>query len=279
MSGALRDLQARVCQLEEQGGKPSEPPHSKGGSSQGMFATQQSRPPQPFPAPSTPRGKGGSYSALAGSPGGRSSFYGKGHARSPGPPPGSFAPSPAPGRLRIPDTRSASRTAQPENADERNRRAARLVIGRFAPPLAKQEVLDAINDVCVLPRECFVLQRSLYSVMSTIVFPSADAASTYLNEFRSQPRYHGEARLFIGREKTLQQQRLGFVLRESRRQMESQGVPKKTVEIEERSGSIFVNRMVVAFVKDGELQVTREWSRQLTISHNDFLAAMSSSLG
>eukprot|EP00971_Amphidinium_carterae_P087923 1739760-Amphidinium_carterae.1 len=61
--------------------------------------------------------------------------------------------------------------------------------------------------------------------------------------------------------------------------MESLGMPPFSVEIEERSSSMFVQRHVVLFVRDGIVHVTREWAKHVEIDARVFCQALGRALG
>eukprot|EP00971_Amphidinium_carterae_P080987 1602251-Amphidinium_carterae.1 len=88
--------------------------------------------------------------------------------------------------------------------------------------------------------------------MATLVYENPKQAKDYLAKFRLEERKIKGAKIFLAREKTMEQQRVGYIVRESRRQMVALGVGRD-IELEERSCSLFVHRHAVVVVREGKV--------------------------
>eukprot|EP00971_Amphidinium_carterae_P329528 6462044-Amphidinium_carterae.1 len=159
------------------------------------------------------------------------------------------------------------------------KRMSRLVLGKLPEPLSRDEMYEKVNSLLPLPEDCRVLVRARYSTMATLVFPNPKQANDYLALFRQEERKLQGSKIFLAREKTMEQQRVGYILRESRRQMVELGVDGRAIELEERSCSLFVRRHAVVVVRDGKVVISDSWEKHVAADPEEFLQAMGTSLG
>eukprot|EP00971_Amphidinium_carterae_P351749 6492264-Amphidinium_carterae.1 len=179
-----------------------------------------------------------------------------------------------------PRDRSSPPTQDSDDLDSQyTKRMSRLVLGKFPEPLSRDEMHDAVNSLLALPDACRVLVRARYSAMATLVFQNPKQANDYLANFRLEERKVQGTKMFLAREKTMEQQRVGFVLREGRRQLVALGVESRAIELEERSCSLFVRRHAVVVVREGKVVISDSWEKHIGVDPEEFLRAIATSLG
>eukprot|EP00971_Amphidinium_carterae_P348103 6490322-Amphidinium_carterae.1 len=147
----------------------------------------------------------------------------------------------------------------------------------FPLPLTHEEFLDFATKSMCLPGSATLKTRAMYTLKMEVHFTSEKEADSFLSAFRQKEIFADSAckhRVYCQPSLPKSLLKNGWKLRVARRELLKAQVPG-TIEMQYRSMSLYVDRLLVAYVKQGELLLTQKWPH--AASQTALWAALASS--